>query len=637
MSDLRNIQDRINQKPYESADLKALMESLPKEQHAAEVKAILERIDKKLGEKAAKEKADKITSALGSLSDLAKNLTAIAKGDFSAIFNTIPAALNAHQQLFGGEKDSTPTQYLVDAAQRLVQPKQVLPAPAQPAVEPAQPAVEPAKQPAVEPAVKPKRARKTAQTETDRQSITSIETVREAILEIVKEASQLSSFKEIQQTDKVTSEAMKSVSDSVERQKVEAANNTHQETLTDATQTHTEKITEKLKDTVPQQTVMPEPAAPLTTTIKDALTSVAKETHKHDQVSNLTETVKQTLTTVAKQVSSQPVLNAQQAPQLPQESPQSRKVEQNAKDQHSLLTLIRDVFRTLQDGFKLLFQGGARAVTSGVNASVSPDGTVVSPQQGQGGNLSETVKTVLNAGKTVLKSRPTAQAAEGAEGAEAGAGAAEAGAGAEAGAVAGEAAVGAGAGLTATGIGAIVVAVAVVVAALAALAIAIAQIPFKIRDWAESMLNSQRDVAEVSGDMAQVMARFDVFKVMYQQRTGSFTAGSAGGLEQSLERLMTTLQPYIVVITNVLNTIATFVVDVVTFLVDMVEELVKTVAKIADLIPGIGGGFEKGFKDWLAGIRGGNVINDATDMLQKGADAWQRGRNAGLIQVAHHV
>lgn len=153
--------------------------------------------------------------------------------------------------------------------------------------------------------------------------------------------------------------------------------------------------------------------------------------------------------------------------------------------------------------------------------------------------------------------------AAGAAGA-AGGGAAAGGAGAAAGA--GEAAAAAAPALASNPVGWVIAAVL----AIAAVVVALVALPFVIRSFANSMLEGQRKFAESSGAMAQVFAKKDVADTMRDMRVGDKTAGSAGGLSESLTELEDRIEPFTTMVTNFLNNVMTGFVMFATFIMDAV-------------------------------------------------------------------
>jgi hypothetical protein len=171
----------------------------------------------------------------------------------------------------------------------------------------------------------------------------------------------------------------------------------------------------------------------------------------------------------------------------------------------------------------------------------------------------------------------TAGMAAGAGEAVAGAGAGLAGAGE---AAAGAAAVGAGAaeaGGMLAGLGGVGAALAsnpvgwivAGVAAVAAVVTELALLPFQLRDFGKSVVDSQKELAEFSGSMAQVFAQREVFEAMQGMRVGEARAESTGRLETAYEGLSTALEPITNLLTNWFNTGLANLLEIVTTVVEI--------------------------------------------------------------------
>jgi hypothetical protein len=134
--------------------------------------------------------------------------------------------------------------------------------------------------------------------------------------------------------------------------------------------------------------------------------------------------------------------------------------------------------------------------------------------------------------------------------------------------------------------------------AAAALAVAYAmyKIPQLIMSWAESLLDAQRKYAEVSGAMAQVMARWEVFSIFNNQKIGNALAPSASMLESSMEDLMETLTPYIIGMFEALNVIMSIVVSTLSVTIKILEFLDPVLAALLTI-----GGNTNSIWSWLTG------------------------------------
>lgn len=145
-----------------------------------------------------------------------------------------------------------------------------------------------------------------------------------------------------------------------------------------------------------------------------------------------------------------------------------------------------------------------------------------------------------------------------------------------AGAGGGGAAAGVGGALAAAG--PIGMAVAATVAVVA-LGVELAKLPGQIKDWANSLLESQRKLGEVSGAMAQVFARKDVFDTFRNQRIGDATAGSAGNLEGSYEHLSNALESIDTLTSNIWNDGVAIITELFADLMDIMNVVVVPVLK----------------------------------------------------------
>jgi hypothetical protein len=192
--------------------------------------------------------------------------------------------------------------------------------------------------------------------------------------------------------------------------------------------------------------------------------------------------------------------------------------------------------------------------------------------------------SVTEAPSSATAVRGAGVAAQGAEVGAAGAGAAEAG-GAAAGAGAGGAGAAGGgvAALASNPVGWVILAIAVIAAVVAAMI----ALPFLIKKWGESLLESQRNLAESSGKMAQVFAKKDVADTMREQRIGNATAESAGGLSDALIKLEDRIEPFTIIVTDFLNNVMTAFVEFATFILDrIIEGINMIIVGINKLIPG---------------------------------------------------
>jgi len=123
-----------------------------------------------------------------------------------------------------------------------------------------------------------------------------------------------------------------------------------------------------------------------------------------------------------------------------------------------------------------------------------------------------------------------------------------------------------------------------VVAAVATAGGLLLGLPVIIKDFGEALLDYQKKFSEYSGELFEVFAKFEVFNIRESIKLGGALAPSAGKLEASLERLITTLNPYLAGILTVVNEIASFAADAITELIRFLEN------QLAPIIKAISGG-----------------------------------------------
>jgi hypothetical protein len=109
-------------------------------------------------------------------------------------------------------------------------------------------------------------------------------------------------------------------------------------------------------------------------------------------------------------------------------------------------------------------------------------------------------------------------------------------------------------------------------------------LPFKIRDWTDAMLESQRHLSEVSAGMAVVFAQKDVFDLLREMRVGNRTAESAKFAEEKYEQLQNHLENIDVALQKIEN-------YVVGGLAGATAWIIKNSASLDAIFPGLSGLF----------------------------------------------
>jgi hypothetical protein len=126
-----------------------------------------------------------------------------------------------------------------------------------------------------------------------------------------------------------------------------------------------------------------------------------------------------------------------------------------------------------------------------------------------------------------------------------------------------------------------------VVAAIVAVGVALVALPFLIKNFGESLLESQRKLAESSGAMAQVFAKKDVADIQRDTRVGDATAGSAGGLSEALIRLEDRIEPFTILVSNFLNDVMTGFVNFATGMLDAIIAGINMIIRGINSLPGM--------------------------------------------------
>lgn len=97
--------------------------------------------------------------------------------------------------------------------------------------------------------------------------------------------------------------------------------------------------------------------------------------------------------------------------------------------------------------------------------------------------------------------------------------------------------------------------IGMIAAATVQAVVALIKMPFALADFGESILESQRKLAEFSPSMAKVFAEKDIQDTFRNMKQGEDTADSAGNLQDSLGKLQDTLEPIKVLFQNLVNNV----------------------------------------------------------------------------------
>jgi hypothetical protein len=116
---------------------------------------------------------------------------------------------------------------------------------------------------------------------------------------------------------------------------------------------------------------------------------------------------------------------------------------------------------------------------------------------------------------------------------------------------------------------------------------AIATMPIKIERWADSLMESTRDLRRFNGTIANVFAQLDRQQIMLGVRTARETGGTTAGLGEALMDLREEMQPLKEIAINVRNLGATGAVRFATAMVKQAEPMLRA-ALIAVFPVGVG-------------------------------------------------
>lgn len=123
-----------------------------------------------------------------------------------------------------------------------------------------------------------------------------------------------------------------------------------------------------------------------------------------------------------------------------------------------------------------------------------------------------------------------------------------------------------------------------VVEGLVKLGVYLVEMPFRVKEWANSLLKSQEYLKQFSGAMAAVFNRKEIFETYQNMRIGAATAGSAGNLEKAYEGLSEALEPLNILMANIWNEGVTVIVQIMTVLVDIVKFALQDILTVLNLI-----------------------------------------------------
>ncbi len=115
-------------------------------------------------------------------------------------------------------------------------------------------------------------------------------------------------------------------------------------------------------------------------------------------------------------------------------------------------------------------------------------------------------------------------------------------------------------------------AVAVTAVAFIGLKAVLYDLPKAIYNWTQSLLESQRASAQFSPQLAAVFLRHDVREMTRERAYGEATAGSTGALQESLDNFADALVPLRSLVTNILNTVGTDILDIMTAILELINE-----------------------------------------------------------------
>jgi hypothetical protein len=171
--------------------------------------------------------------------------------------------------------------------------------------------------------------------------------------------------------------------------------------------------------------------------------------------------------------------------------------------------------------------------------------------------------------------------------------------------------------------------------------VAMVELPGRLYDFSDSVLKANRATAEVSTGMAQVFAQSDFRDMMRDMNVGERTAGTAGGLADSMADLKDSIAEIKILMQNILNVVAQQIVRALTIMADGVGEGLDILQGLLDkaaTLPVIGE-YAKAMADELIKMREGEGVGTtAWDVLDSWAgEKGQAGANSGLYSQARRA
>ncbi len=160
---------------------------------------------------------------------------------------------------------------------------------------------------------------------------------------------------------------------------------------------------------------------------------------------------------------------------------------------------------------------------------------------------------------------------------------------------------GAGAALgAAVGLGPVGIALGAVVAVGAAMV----ALPILIKGWADSLLQSQRALAQFSGSMALVFAQSDIRDYQRNNYLGEATAGSTGFLAGGVNDLKDAFAPITALLTDIWNVVGGLLTRMLATLMEPITQCAVFLKAILDEL--IGNKPEEGllFSEWMENVSG---------------------------------
>ncbi len=250
---------------------------------------------------------------------------------------------------------------------------------------------------------------------------------------------------------------------------------------------------------------------------------------------------------------------------------QQQQTKNQTFDTSSVFNHLAESTKNLADGSKKAYDNSKQLFDAGKKVFSKSEGGNVTIGEGV-----PAAETPINLG---------AAEGAGAETAAAGAGAAE-GAGAGAAAAGEGAAAAGGEALASNPVGWAIAALLAIPAAVGLLVYEFGKAAVNIKKWSEQLLESQRYLADFSGEMAVVFANKEVSETFRNMRIGDATAESAGNLSETLQETYDLLEPFTVMVTNFLNNVLAGALSVVNSvlqaILDGVNMIIRGLNKMLD-------------------------------------------------------